>query len=93
VFSSYGRGSNSEVVVAAVRFVTPAPFRNGHPAGTAKGCRGAARDILVVALAGHYTVTPTHIVPEQHNPRNNSTNKSQAPEDGITNIRNMLSIK
>ena len=41
----------------------------------------------------NHTVTPTHIVPEQYNPRNNSTNKSQAPEDGCTNIRNMLSIK
>ena len=30
---------------------------------------------------------------EQYNPRNNSTNKSQAPEDGCINIRNMLSIK
>ena len=39
------------------------------------------------------TVTPTHIEPEQYNPINNSTNKSQAHEDGCTNIRNMLSIK
>jgi len=31
--------------------------------------------------------------PEQYNPWNNSTNKSQAPEDGRINIRNMLSIK
>jgi hypothetical protein len=38
-------------------------------------------------------VTPTHIVPEQYNPRNNSTNKSQTLEDGCINIRNMLSIK
>jgi len=30
---------------------------------------------------------------EQYNPWNNSTNKSQAPEDGCINIRNMLSIK
>ena len=29
----------------------------------------------------------------QHNPWNNSTNKSQAPEDGCINIRNMLNIK
>jgi len=28
-----------------------------------------------------------------YNPLNNSTNKSQAPEDGCINIRNMLSIK
>ena len=31
----------------------PRPLRNSHPIGSAKGCRGAARDILVVALAEH----------------------------------------
>ena len=41
----------------------------------------------------NHTVTPTHIEPEQYNPWNNSTNKSQAPDDGCINIRNMLSIK
>jgi len=41
----------------------------------------------------NHTVTPTHVVPEQYNPWNNSTNMSQAPEDGCINIRNMLSIK
>jgi len=41
----------------------------------------------------NHTVTPTRIEPEQYNPWNNSTNKSQAPEDGCINIRNMLSIK
>jgi len=41
----------------------------------------------------NHNVTPTHMEPEQHNPWNNSTNKSQAPEDGCINIRNMLSIK
>jgi len=41
----------------------------------------------------NHKVTPTYIEPEQYNPWNNSTNKSQAPEDGCTNIRNMLSIK
>jgi hypothetical protein len=41
----------------------------------------------------NHKVTPTRIVPEQCNPWNNSTNKSQAPEDGCINIRNMLSIK
>jgi len=35
----------------------------------------------------------THIEPEQYNPWNNSTNKSQAPEDGCINIWNVLSIK
>jgi len=41
----------------------------------------------------NHNVTPTHIEPEQYNPWNNTTNRSQAPEDGRINIRNMLSIK
>ena len=41
----------------------------------------------------NHNVTPTHIEPQQYNPWNNSTNKSQAPKDGFINIRNMLSIK
>jgi len=41
----------------------------------------------------YHNVTPTHIEPEQYNPWNNSTNKSQAPEAGCINIRNILSIK
>jgi len=41
----------------------------------------------------NHNITPTHIVPEQYNPWNTSSNKSQAPEDGCINIRNMLSIK
>jgi len=41
----------------------------------------------------NHNITPTHIEPEQYNPRNNSANKSQAPEDGCINIQNMLSIK
>ena len=41
----------------------------------------------------NHNITPTPIEPEQYNPWNNSTNKSQAPEDGCINIRNMLSIK
>jgi len=41
----------------------------------------------------NHNVTPTRIEPEQYNAWNNSTNKSQAPEDGFINIQNMLSIK
>jgi len=41
----------------------------------------------------NHNVTPTHTIPEQYNPWNNSTHNSQAPEDGCINIRNMLSIK
>jgi hypothetical protein len=41
----------------------------------------------------NHNITPTHIVPEQYIPWNNSTNKSWTPEDGCINIWNMLSIK
>ena len=41
----------------------------------------------------NHNLTPTHIEPEQYNPWNNSTNKLQVPEDGCSNIRNMLSMK
>jgi len=41
----------------------------------------------------NHNVTPTHFEPYQYKPWNNSTNKSQAPEEGSINIRNMLSIK
>jgi len=34
----------------------------------------------------YHNVTPTHIEPDQNNPCNNSTHKSQAPEDGCINI-------
>jgi hypothetical protein len=64
------------------------------------GIRMQAEAVLQPASRYHNTspqpnhnVTPTHIVPEQYNPWNNSTHKSQAPEDGSINIRNMLSIK
>ena len=52
--------------------------------------------VVSVCMLKHYTyhnVTPTHIEPEQYNPCNNASNKSQAPEDGCINSRNMLSIK
>jgi len=41
----------------------------------------------------HHNAAPTHIEPEPYNPCNNSSSKSQAPEDGCINIRNMLSSK
>jgi hypothetical protein len=52
VYSSYGRDCSSEFVQAVDRFITPTPLRNPHPTGSAKGCHGTARDILV----GHNTV-------------------------------------
>jgi hypothetical protein len=63
VFSSYGRGCSSKLVQAVDRFLIPTHLRNHNPTGTAKGCRAAARDILVVAMAGHNNaiLTPTAI--------------------------------
>jgi len=40
-----------------------------------------------------YTNASTSILTEPYNPRNNPSNKSQAPEDGCINIQNMLSSK
>ena len=71
------------------------------------GCIALVRYVLVLrcGLAGvvwypdttppqpNHNVTSTHIEPEQYNPWNDSTNVSQAPEDGCINIGNMLSIK
>jgi len=40
----------------------------------------------------NHNIIPTSIVPEQYNSWNDSTNKSQTPEVGCMNIRNMLSM-
>jgi len=68
--------------------------------GLVCGIRMQAEPVLQPAYGYHTTppqpnhnVTPTNIEPEQYNPWNNSTNKSQAPENGCINVRNMLSIK
>jgi len=53
VFSSKGRLYVTKVtLVVDPTSSLPTPLRNLHPAGTAKGCRVSARDILVVAQAG-----------------------------------------
>ena len=73
------------------------------------GCIALVRCVLVLRVvwlqpaSGYHTtptkphITPTHIIPEQYNTAHeitqHSTYKSQAPEDGCINIRNMLSIK
>jgi len=41
----------------------------------------------------YHNVTPTHNESEQYNPCNNASNRSQAPEDGCINMRNILSSK
>jgi len=40
-----------------------------------------------------YTETPTHIETRTRNQRGDTTEKSQAPDDGCINIRNTLSIE
>jgi len=55
------------------------------------GIRMQAEALVPQPAYGYHT--DSDIEPEQHNLWNNSTNKSQAPEDGCINIRNMLSIK
>jgi len=57
VFYSHGKDCSSESVQAVDRLFTPTPLRNSHPTGFAKGCRDAARDSLVIALAGHNSYT------------------------------------
>ena len=59
------------------------------------GCIALVRCVLVLicGLAGVVWYSDAGIIPEQYNPWNNSTDKSQAPDDGCINIRNMLSIK
>ena len=56
-------------------------------------CSGSMCVGVTLLPQPNHNVTPTRIEPEQYNPWNNSRNKSQAPEDGCINIRNMLSIK
>jgi len=40
-----------------------------------------------------YTETPTHIETRTHDQCGDKTEKSQAPDDGCINVRNMLSIE
>ena len=54
-FLPVGKGCSSELVQTVDRFITLTPLRNPHPIRSAKGCCGIARDVLVVAWAGHNT--------------------------------------
>jgi hypothetical protein len=57
--------------------------------GVVSGCRLKHPDTTPPQPT--HTVTPTHIVPEQYNPWNNSTNKTQSPEIGWTVIPRLTS--
>ena len=45
-----------------------------------------------IRVAG-FTETPTHIEKRTHNQCGDRIERSQAPDDGCINVRNMLSIK
>ena len=45
-----------------------------------------------ITLTGH-TETPTHIETRTHNQCGDTIEKSQAPDEGRINVRNMLSIE
>ena len=40
-----------------------------------------------------HTETPTHIEPRTHDQCGDTIEKSQAPDDGCINVRNMLSVE
>jgi len=40
-----------------------------------------------------YTETPTHIETRTHNQHGDTIEKSQAPDDGCINVRNMMSME
>jgi len=46
-----------------------------------------------IPLQPSHTKTPTHIETRTHNQCGDSTEKSQAPDDGCINVQNMLSIE
>jgi len=67
------------------------------------GCIALVRCVLVLRCdlavvdttppKPNHNKTTTQNKPNQNNQGNNKKNKSQAPEDGCINIRNILSIK
>jgi len=56
-------------------------------------CSGSMCVGVTVWFGWGGVVSICRLKPEQYNPWNNSSNKSEAPEDGCINIRNMLSGK
>jgi len=64
------------------------------------GIRVAGRSTISAASACHtdtiptsHTETPTHIETRTHNQCGDTIEKSQAPDDGCINVRNMLCIE
>jgi len=49
--------------------------------------------VSVWQASAYHTETPTHIETRTHNQCGDTIEKSQAPDDGYINVRNMLSIE
>jgi len=56
------------------------------------GCSTTSACYTDTTLTSH-TETPTHIETRTHNQCGDTIEKSQAPDDGCINVRNMLSIE
>jgi len=46
-----------------------------------------------IRVAGFHTETPTHIETRTHDQCGDAIEKSQAPDDGCINVRNMFSVE
>jgi len=51
------------------------------------------RTLIHPSSGTSHTKTPTHIKTRTHNQCHDTIEKSQAPDDGCINVRNMLSIE
>jgi len=54
---------------------------------------GRLQPATPIPLQPNHTETPTHIETRTHNQCGGTIEKSQAPDDGCINVRNMLSIE
>ena len=64
-----------------------------YPCGRLKHNRNCASACHTDTTPTSHTETPTHIETRTHNQCGDTIEKSQAPDDGCINVRNMLSIK
>jgi len=57
------------------------------------GCGGQAETCQTDTTPTNHTETPTNIETRTHNQCGDTIGKSQVPDDGFINVRNMLSIE
>jgi len=61
-----------------------------YPCGRLKSCASACN---MDTTSNSHTETPTHIETRTHDQCGDTTEMSQAPDDGCINVRNMLGIE